>query len=122
MNARQLSRYSLVGLGNTLTHWLVFVALHLGLGVTQARSSLTAFAVAASLSYYMNARYTFAVRPSGRHYGLFLAGMGALSLAVGALADRVQLSPWLTLMVFSLVSLIVGYAYSTTVVFKRRDL
>ncbi|MEW9681598.1 GtrA family protein [Pseudomonas sp. TE50-2] len=121
ISLRRFGRYGLVGIGNTLAHWLVFLALHQVAGVSQAISNLVAFSMAASLSYYMNANYTFAVRPSKRRYGLFLAGMGCLSLVVGALSDHIHLSPWLTLMSFSVVSLMVGYAYSHAVVFRRRD-
>nr|WP_205300584.1 GtrA family protein [Pantoea sp. Ap-967] len=109
----------MVGIGNTLVHWLVFLGLHLMLGLRQASSNLLAFAVAATLSYYANAHYTFAVRPSGPRYLLFMLGMGALSLALGAMADWARLSPWLTLLAFSAVSLVAGYCYSHTVVFRR---
>ncbi|MDH0303027.1 MULTISPECIES: GtrA family protein [unclassified Pseudomonas] len=121
MSLSRFIRYGLVGIGNTLAHWLVFLGLHLGLGLRQAGSNLLGFAVAASLSYYMNAHFTFAVRPSRRRYLLFLAGMGCLSVAIGALSDHAHLSPWLTLVTFSLVSLVLGYAYSHTVVFRRRN-
>lgn len=120
MNLRRFARYGLVGIANTLVHWLVFFVLHLFLEYSQALSNLLAFAVAASLSYQLNARYTFVARPGGRRYLLFLLGMGVLSLALGAASDRARLSPWLTLVAFSTVSLVVGYSYSRTVVFRRR--
>ncbi|MBJ9975813.1 GtrA family protein [Pseudomonas sp. S75] len=110
----------LVGLGNTLVHWLVFSLVYLISGLGQAASNLAAFIVAASVSYYLNARFTFAATPSRGRYLLFVVGMGALSLLLGALADRARLSPWLTLVSFSLVSLVVGYSYSRRVVFKGR--
>ncbi|QXH52389.1 GtrA family protein [Pseudomonas fakonensis] len=118
---RQLQRYSMIGVLNTLAHWLTFLLLSLVLGLNQALSNLLAFIVAASLSYSLNARYTFVVPPNRRRYAMFLCGMGSLSLAIGALADQVQLPPWLTLLVFTLVSLLVGYAFSHAVVFKRRE-
>lgn len=115
-------RYAAVGVVNTLVHWLLFVCLYQLGELSQASSNLLAFSGAATFSYLINAQYTFAVRPNGQRYVFFLVGMGCLSLAIGALSDHAQLSPWLTLVVFSLVSLLVGYAYSTAVVFKRRDL
>lgn len=120
MILRRFARYGLVGIGNTAAHWLVFLGLHLGLAMKQAASNLLAFAVAASLSYYMNAHYTFAVRPCARRYLLFLCGMGCLSLAMGAVSDLAHLSPWLTLVGFSLVSALVGYAFSHALVFRGR--
>lgn len=120
MSLRRFTRFGLVGLGNTGVHWLVFLGLHLGLGSSQARSNLLAFGVAASLSYYLNARFTFGMRPSRGRYLLFVLGLGALSLGIGVLADRSGLSPWLTLVAFSALSLVLGYLYSYTVVFKRR--
>ncbi|QCI10805.1 GtrA family protein [Pseudomonas putida] len=119
--SRQLCRYALVGAINTGCHWLVFLLLHLGIGASQALSNLTAFGVAASLSYFANAAFTFAVRPSGTRYLLFLTGMGSLSLLLGALADWAGLAPWLTLVSFSAASLVIGYAYSRAVVFKRSE-
>jgi len=120
VSRRRFARYGLVGIGNTLVHWLVFFLLHLVLDQPQALSNLGAFVVAASLSYFANARFTFAVRASGRRYLLFLLGMGGLSLVLGGVSDWARLSPWLTLVVFSAVSLIVGYAYSRSVIFGPR--
>lgn len=118
MNVLRPLRYGLVGLGNTAVHWIVFLLLHRVLD--QALSNFLAFTVAATCSYCLNARFTFAATPSKRRYLLFVLGMGALSLLLGALADRARLSPWLTLVSFSLVSLVVGYSYSRRVVFKGR--
>ncbi|HEK1689518.1 translocase [Pseudomonas putida] len=119
--ALRFYRYGLIGVGNTLVHWAVFFLLHQGTGLGQASSNLLAFTVAASLSYYLNTRFTFTLVPSKARYLAFMSGMGCLSLSMGALADWAGLSPWLTLLIFSAVSLIVGYSYSHAVVFKRRD-
>lgn len=117
---KRFTRFATVGIANTLVHWLAFLGAHLELGLNQAPSNLLAFMLAASLSYYLNARYTFLVPPNRWRYLAFVLGMGALSLGVGAVADRTGLSPWLTLLSFSGLSPVLGYAYSHTVVFKRR--
>jgi putative flippase GtrA len=121
MSLVRFNRYALIGVGNTLIHWLTFLLLHLQLGLSQGASNLLAFLLAASVSYFMNAHYTFAVRARTRRYVMFLTGMGCLSLALGAFSDFARLPPWLTLVTFSMVSLIVGYVFSYTVVFRRRD-
>lgn len=120
-DVHRFARYGVVGVGNTLVHVAVFLALHSGLGLRQALSNLLAFAVAVTASYQLNARYTFEVRPTGARYALFLVGMGSLSLLLGALADWAGLAPWLTLVSFSGASLVIGYAYSRAVVFKRSE-
>ncbi|WP_060508624.1 GtrA family protein [Pseudomonas sp. NBRC 111124] len=120
MTWHHFARYGLIGIGNTLVHWLVFLGLHLTLGFKQAPSNLLAFTVAATVSYQLNARYTFASRPTGKRYLLFLLGMGCLSLATGGLSDLAGLSPLLTLVTFSAISLVAGYCFSHTVVFRRK--
>lgn len=117
---QSFARYGLVGIVNTLVHWAVFLGMHLGFGVLQAPSNLAAFAVAASVSYQLNARYTFAVRPTGSRFLLFLCGMGSLSLLLGKIADAAGLPPWLTLLIFTALSLVIGFCFSRWVVFKRR--
>nr|WP_240158272.1 GtrA family protein [Pantoea sp. Tr-811] len=112
-------RYGLIGVGNTAVHWLLFFLLHGCAGWYQAPSNIIAFAVAASLSYCLNAHFTFGSRTNGSRYLIFVAGMGALSFVVGAFSDWAALSPWLTLVIFSAVSLVAGYWFSQAVVFRR---
>lgn len=116
----QFARYALVGLGNTLCHWVVFGLLHFVWQLEQALSNFGAFLIAVNLSYCLNARFTFSVRPPHQRYWLFLIGMASLSLLLGAISDQARLPPWLTLVTFSIVSLTLGYWYSRSVVFVRR--
>lgn len=71
-----ISRYTVIGIANTFIHWLVFFLLSLVAGLSQALSNLAAFCVAASFSFYMNARFTFAARASVGGYLLFLGAWG----------------------------------------------
>lgn len=116
---RIFSRYLSVGVINTLLHWGVFLLLHLGLSLSQAWSNVTAFAVAVTFSFFANAAYTFKARATPSRYVLFTLFMGALSVAVGAMADHLSLPPWVTLVVFSALSLVIGFAYSQWIVFRR---
>lgn len=112
--------YALVGLANTLIHWQVFFVLRVAVGLNQATSNFVAFCVAASFSFYANALYTFETRRSVSGYVLFLSVMGALSFIVGYLGDRWQVHGLLTVVTFSIVSLVIGFLFCRFVVFRER--
>lgn len=111
--------YVSIGLINTLVHWGFFLALHAGVGISQAYSNLAAFSVAVSFSFYANARYTFKAQTSWSRYLLFVGFMGLLSLGIGYAADVLIFPALLTLVLFSGISLVCGYLYSKHVVFRE---
>lgn len=117
----QLLKYALVGVANTLMHWLMFLACLAWLDTTQSRANLAGFLAAATFSFYANARFTFSKRPTGLRYCAFMVFMGALSYGTGWVADTLAWPPLLTLVLFSLVSLGVGFLYSRYVVFADFD-
>lgn len=112
------STYALVGLANTLLHWQIFFVLRVAVGLDQSTSNLAAFCVAASFSYYLNALYTFDAKHSVTGYVVFLCVMGVFSYAVGYLGDRLRLHGLLTVAVFSLLSLVLGFLLSRFLVFR----
>ncbi|MET3454605.1 MULTISPECIES: GtrA family protein [Pseudomonas] len=112
--------YSLVGLANTLIHWQIFFVLRVAVGLNQATSNFTAFCVAASFSFYVNALYTFEAKLSVTSYVFFLCVMGVLSFIVGHVGDRWHLQGLLTVAAFSLLSLVFGFLFSWSVVFRGR--
>ncbi|MHB0776538.1 GtrA family protein [Halomonas sp. WWR20] len=116
---QRFSRYLGVGVINTLIHWAVFLLLHMAWGFDQAASNVMAFAVAVTFSFFANAAFTFQVRATSVRYALFVIFMGGVSLGVGWLADRLMLSPWVTLVAFSALSLVLGFIYSHYIVFRR---
>ncbi|WP_330213514.1 GtrA family protein [Pseudomonas sp. Z18(2022)] len=112
------STYTLVGIANTLIHWQLFFVFRSFFELNQALSNLLAFCAAASFSFYANAMYTFAAEATLGRYLLFMGFMGALSLAVGWLADLWRLPGLVTLVSFSLLSLFCGFLFSKCVVFR----
>lgn len=112
------AKYFSVGVLNTAVHWLVFTACLYGFHIRQASANLIAFCVAVSLSYYLNARFTFRAPATTMRYVLFVGFMGLLSFTIGWIADFTALPPLLTLITFSAVSLICGFFYSKLVVFR----
>ncbi|MFJ2986623.1 GtrA family protein [Collimonas sp. NPDC087041] len=114
-------RYLSIGAINTIIHWCVFYLLHYIVGVNQAFSNLGAFCVAITFSFFANAQYTFRAETTTTRYLLYVIFMGTLSAAVGAIADNLRLTPIVTLIVFSAISLLCGFFYSKFIVFRSRN-
>ncbi|MDD1015836.1 GtrA family protein [Pseudomonas rubra] len=115
------STYSVIGIANTLVHWQLFFVLRVAFDLSQALSNLLAFCVAATLSYTVNALYTFAVPPSIGRYLLFMLCLGSVSLAVGWLGDHWRLHGLITVVSFSLISLTCGFLLAKWVVFRGSE-
>jgi len=112
-------KYVLVGVFNTALHVAVFIAM-LMIGSNQAVSNLVAFIMALSFSFLANARFTFRASVSLSRYLKFVAGMGSLSVALGYLGDRLDWQPMLTVTLFSLLSLVLGFFFSRWVFMEKR--
>lgn len=119
MMLKLFARYASVGVINTALHWVVFFAIHYA-GVNQAFSNMSAFFVAVSFSFFANARYTFKGVATAGRYLIYIGFMGALAASVGQMSDKLTLPPIFTLIVFSAVSLIMGFFYSRYIVFRER--
>lgn len=112
-------KYLLVGVCNTANHAAVFTSM-LAFGGDQAVSNLVAFTVALSFSFLANARFTFRVPLSLSRYLWFVAGMGSLSVSLGYLGDRLGWQPMVTVTLFSLLSLVLGFLFSRWVFREKR--
>ncbi len=117
MMLKIFAQYSSIGVINTLIHWALFGMLY-ALGATQSIANFFAFCVAVTFSFFANARWTFNSQATGLRYLLYVLFMGALALGVGRAADFFAINPIVTLIVFSLVSLIAGFLYSRFIVFR----
>ena len=111
------SRYMSVGVINTLIHWVVFAMLFAN-GQSQSFSNFIAFCCAVTFSFFANAKWTFSRETTTGRYLLYIIFMGAMASAVGLCADRAKINPFITLVLFSAISLISGFFYSKYVVFK----
>lgn len=115
------SSYTVIGVANTVIHWQLFFVLRAMCELSQAWSNFFAFCVAASFSFYVNAMFTFAMPASLPRYGLFMLCMGGLSLCVGWLADHWRTPGIVTVLVFSVASLVCGFLLSRWVVFREPE-
>ena len=106
-----LSRYISVGIVNTALHWAVFGIMVYIMKNDQAVSNVVAFLCAVTFSF-------FAAKATSRGYILFVGFMGLLSFISGQISDRFNISPLITLIEFSSISLVCGFVYSKFVVFR----
>lgn len=114
------TKYGVVGVLNTIIHWAFFLFFYYQLLQTQAISNLIAFFIAVTFSFFVNARFTFNSSVSVQRYLLYVVFMGAMSWLVGYLADSWKINPILTMIIFSLISLTLGFVYSNYVVFRKK--
>lgn len=118
----QLLRYCLVGVGNTLAHFAVLVALVEAAGMAPAAANVLAFVAANALSFVMNSRFTFASRLGWGRYLKFLA-VSLLGLAINYLTMRTAEALGLHYLVGAAAAIVlvvgIGFALSRAVVFGR---
>ncbi|MDI2141053.1 MULTISPECIES: GtrA family protein [unclassified Pseudomonas] len=114
------SAQTAIGLAGTLIHWQIFFVLTSAFQATQSASNFAAFCIAAAFSFYMNALYTFEKRTSVEAYLMFIGVMGTLSYSVGLVADARNLSGLMTVSMFSLLDLVLGYCFFRFVLFRGR--
>ncbi len=111
------SKYTVIGVLNTATHWLVFyICLYLGL--QQAIANLIGFMIAVTLSFILNAKFNFSSRITLYKYIIYVAFLGAMAFSFGFIADKYDFPSLVTLVCFSLFSLVLGFLYSHFVVFR----
>jgi putative flippase GtrA len=115
----QFVKYAAVGIGNTMTHWLVFWLFYTWVSDSQAVCNFLGFAVAVTLSFFMNAKWTFNRQATGSRFVLFTAFMGTMAVGIGLLSDFAGLGPLSTLIGFSAASLLFGYLYSRYFIFAE---
>lgn len=117
---KKFLKYSAIGIMNTAIHWAVFFCMLKLLMADQALSNFVAFCISVTFSFFANTRLTFKSTATTTRYMMYVGFMGFLSILAGWVADSHSLSPWMTLVSFSAISLIFGYIYSKYIVFKER--
>ncbi|WP_341874936.1 GtrA family protein [Pectobacterium odoriferum] len=85
----------------------------------QASSNLISFIMAVTFSFFANARFTFKVKPTTIKYTAFVIFTGMVSFICGSISDYYEIYPLITLIVFSGISLILGFIFSKYVIFRE---
>lgn len=112
------SKYFTVGLLNTAISWAMFALCLYGMHTTQAVANFVSFCIAVTVSFFLNAKFTFNSSATKSRYLLFVGFMGTLAYLTGMAADALHLPGIVTMIFFSGVSLVLGFLYSNFIVFK----
>ncbi len=115
---RQPVVYSIIGVINTVVHLCVFIAV-VRIGHTQAFSNLCAFFVAVTVSYVLNARFTFKTRPKISQYCRMVFSMAVISWFFGYIGDTYQLQPSMTFLIYCVINPMIGFLISKYIVFSK---
>ncbi|WP_324030165.1 GtrA family protein (plasmid) [Pantoea sp. JZ2] len=113
----KFSKYFSVGIINTALHWAAFYVLY-GQSGNQSISNFIAFCLAVTFSFFANAKVTFKSKVSTSKYFLYIGFMGAMAASIGSMSDKLNLNPIITLILFSVISLFMGFFYSKFIVFR----
>lgn len=108
-------RYGVVGIANTAVHAVVFFSL---LTLSQALGNCIAFFVAVTVSFFLNAHFTFRQRPTLSKFVRMTAVMALLSYASRRVGDVLSLNPVVTFLIWSAVSYVAGFLLTRYFVFR----
>lgn len=87
----QVTRYALIGVGNTGIHLFIVALLIWFVGLNQMYANIIAYIIASSLSFVMNAKWSFKRKPEARNYVRFqlVSVLGLIvSATLGYLGDH----------------------------------
>lgn len=111
------SIYTLIGVFNTIIHWIVFYVFY-SLNIEQSYCNLLAFICSASFSYIANSKYNFRIKINKNKYIHFIISMGIITYFIGLNSDFFELSPFFTLVASSVSSLFLGFIVSRFFIFR----
>ncbi|WP_114193445.1 GtrA family protein [Edaphovirga cremea] len=118
--SKLFTQYMTIGILNTLIHWVTF-AICIKNGQSQSLSNFIAFCVAVTFSFFANARWTFSAEATTIRYMMYVFFMGMIATLIGSYADRLQINPVATLVLFSGISLVCGFLYSKYIIFSEKN-
>lgn len=111
-------KYSIIGMINTILHIFVFFILYHLYNLNQSISNFIAFLIAVTFSYFINLKYNFKSKYNVKKYLFFVVFMGLISFGIGFISDQNQISPFATMIIFTLISLTLGFFLSKYLIFK----
>jgi len=111
-------KYILIGFFNTVLHIGIFFTMYLFFNLSQSISNFFAFLIAVTFSYFINLKYNFKSKYNVKKYLHFVLLMGLISFVIGFISDQNQINPFATMIIFTLISLTLGFFLSKYFIFK----
>lgn len=111
-------RYGIVGIANTAVHAAVFFSLVTFLTISQAMGNCIAFFVAVTVSFFLNAYFTFRQRATASKFIRMTVMMALLSYASGRVGDALSFNPVVTFLLWCAISYVAGFLLTRYFVFR----
>lgn len=122
----KLIRFSIVGVGNTLINWSIFLILN-AFGVYYILSNIIAYIIATINSYIWNSLWVFKYRQgldintSVKFFILNLVGLTVNTTIMYILVDILNFNKFIALVIASIFVVIMNYTINKLWVFKEKN-
>ena len=122
----KLIRFSIVGVGNTLVNWSIFIILN-AFGVYYIISNIIAYIIATINSYIWNSLWVFKygqglnINTSVKFFILNLVGLTVNTTIMYILVDILNFNKFIALVIASIFVVIMNYTINKLWVFKEKN-
>ena len=122
----KLIRFSIVGVGNTLINWSIFLILN-AFGVYYILSNIIAYIIATINSYIWNSLWVFKygqglnINTSVKFFILNLVGLTVNTTIMYILVDILNFNKFIALVIASIFVVIMNYTINKLWVFKEKN-
>ena len=121
----KLIRFSIVGVGNTLVNWSIFIILNV-FGVYYIISNIIAYTIATVNSYIWNSLWVFKygqglnINTSVKFFILNLVGLTVNTTIMYILVDILNFNKFIALVIASVLVVMMNYTINKLWVFKEK--
>lgn len=122
----KLIRFSIVGVGNTLVNWSIFIILN-AFGVYYILSNIIAYIIATVNSYIWNSLWVFKygqglnINTSVKFFILNLVGLTVNTTIMYILVDILNFNKFIALVIASVLVVMMNYTINKLWVFKEEN-
>lgn len=112
-------RYNLIGILNTLIHWLMYLTLTLYLYLESIYANFISFFISSTFSYILNSKINYKVAVKKSSYLKFIIIIGFLSIIISGIFSYLNISNIFMLIFYTFTNVFLGYFFTKKMVFKK---